>query len=94
MKSLQDAIYNWLTIKIVAEARPDDKAAKETFDLFEDILVNEFKLKDIQIQKDDVMYLVNYTIDGEAKSARFPTELIEVMHNQISQHPERYQNYE
>ncbi|RFB19204.1 hypothetical protein DZB84_02810 [Bacillus sp. HNG] len=94
MKSLQDAIYNWLTIKIVAEARPDDKAAKETFDLFEDILVNEFKLKDIQIQKDDVMYLVNYTIDGEAKSAWFPTELIEVMHNQISQHPERYQNYE
>ncbi|WP_453997214.1 hypothetical protein [Bacillus nitroreducens] len=94
MKSLQDAIYNWLTIKIVAEARPDDKAAKETFDLFEDILVNEFKLEDIEIQKNDVMYLVKYKIDGEAKSARFPTELIEVMHDQISQNPERYQNYE
>ncbi|MEH7382375.1 hypothetical protein V7138_18080 [Bacillus sp. JJ1533] len=94
MKSLQDAIYNWLTIKVVAEARPDDKSAKETFDLFEDILVNEFKLKDIEIQKDDFMYLVKYKIDGESKSARFPIELIEVMHNQIQQHPERYQNYE
>ncbi|MEH7388481.1 hypothetical protein V7147_24245 [Bacillus sp. JJ1521] len=94
MKSLQDAIYNWLTIKVVAEARPDDTAAKDTFDLFEDILVNEFKLKDIEIQKDDVMYLVTYTIDGGVKSVRFPTELIEIMHDQIQQHPERYQNYE
>ncbi len=94
MKSLQDAIYNWLTIKVVAEARPDDKAAKETFDLFEDILVNEFKLKDIEIEKDDVMYLVKYTIDGEAKSARFPIQLIDIMHDQIQQHPERYHNYE
>ncbi|MCC3357619.1 hypothetical protein [Bacillus sp. REN16] len=94
MKSLQDAIYNWLTIKIVAEARPDDKAAKDTCDLFEDILVNEFKFQDIDVQKDDVMYFVKYTIDGEEKSARFPIELIEVMHDQIQEHPERYQNYE
>ncbi|WP_449539873.1 hypothetical protein [Ferdinandcohnia sp. Marseille-Q9671] len=94
MKSLQDAIYNWLTIKIVAEARPDDTAARDTFELFEDILVNEFKLKDISIQKDEVMYLVTYKIDGEVKSARFPTELIEVMHDQIQKNPERYQNYE
>ncbi|MEH7238443.1 hypothetical protein [Bacillus sp. JJ1562] len=94
MKSLQDAIYNWLTIKVVAEARPDDKAAKETFDLFEDILVNEFKLRDIEIQKDDVMYLVKYKIDGEEKSTRFPIDLIDIMHDQIQEHPERYQNYE
>jgi hypothetical protein len=94
MKSLQDAIYNWLTIKIVAEARPDDTAARDTFELFEDILVNEFKLKDISIQKDEVMYLVTYKIDGEVKSARFPTELIEVMYDQIQNNPERYQNYE
>lgn len=94
MKSLQDAIYNWLTIKIVAEARPDDKAAWETFELFEDILINEFKLKDIEIKKDEVMYLVTYNVDSEEKSVRFPTELIEVMHDQIQEHPERYENYE
>ena len=28
MRSVQDALYNWLTIKTVAEARPDDSAAK------------------------------------------------------------------
>ena len=30
MGSLQDAIYNWLTIKVVADARPNDLAAVET----------------------------------------------------------------
>ncbi|MGQ0440713.1 YlaI family protein [Bacillus sp. B-TM1] len=29
MRSVQDALYNWLTIKTVAEARPDDSAAKK-----------------------------------------------------------------
>ena len=38
MKSLQDAIYNWLTIKIVSDARPDDTAALETTQMFEQIL--------------------------------------------------------
>ena len=29
MRSVQDALYNWLTIKTVAEARPDDSAQKK-----------------------------------------------------------------
>ena len=28
MRSVQDALYNWLTIKTVAEARPDDSVRK------------------------------------------------------------------
>lgn len=28
MKSLQDALYNWLTIRVVCDARPDDSAAR------------------------------------------------------------------
>lgn len=94
MKSLQDAIYNWLTIKVVVDARPNDTAALDTVSLFEDILVNEFKVKDLVVHKDDVMYLVTYKIDGEEKNARFPVELIDVMHDQIQENPERYRNYE
>ena len=29
MRSVQDALYNWLTIKTVAEARPDDSLQKK-----------------------------------------------------------------
>ena len=28
MRSVQDALYNWLTIKTVVEARPDDSLCK------------------------------------------------------------------
>ena len=31
MRSVQDALYNWLTIKTVAEARPDDSAKRNIF---------------------------------------------------------------
>ncbi len=32
--NLQDTLFNWLQISIVAEARPEDGAARETKDFF------------------------------------------------------------
>jgi hypothetical protein len=93
MKSLQDALYNWLTIKVVCDARPDDTAARDTKDLFEEILTSEHHLSNIVITKDDVMYYVTYQQSEETKKTRYPLELIEVMLNQISQEPEKYENY-
>lgn len=93
MKSLQDALYNWLTIKVVYDARPDDTAAKDTLDLFDDILATHHHVSNIEITKDEVMYHVSYQQDGEMKKTRFPRELIEVMLDQINLSPERYENY-
>lgn len=91
--NLQDLLYNWLTIKVVRDARPDDNAAKETEELFRERLTGELLLSDIEITKDDVMYYVSYTQAGERKKTRFPRELIEVMLDQINREPEKYQNY-
>ena len=44
MKSLQDALYNWLTIYVVAQARPDDMAAQETASFFYEILRHDFQI--------------------------------------------------
>lgn len=93
MQSVQDSLYNWLTIKIVSDARPEDLAAKETTELFEDILLSDHGLSSIEITKDDLMYYVSYTQNNESKKSRFPVELIEVMLNQINSEPERYINY-
>lgn len=93
MNSLQDAIYNWLTIKAVAEARPDDTAAQETVEMFSDILLNDFKITDIEVTKGDIMYQVQYKDNGEQKNTRFPVELIDVMLEQIESEPEKYINY-
>ncbi|WP_153126490.1 hypothetical protein [Peribacillus tepidiphilus] len=93
MRSLQDALYNWLTIKVVVDARPDDQAALDTVQLFESILRDDYQVEVVDISKDDMMYYVTYTQAGEKKSTRFPIELIDVMLNQINEHPERYRNF-
>lgn len=93
MKSLQDAIYNWLTIKIVSDARPDDTAAVETTQLFENILAEEHKVQSHEMERDALMYYVTVVQEGESKEYRFPRDLIEVMLDQIRQEPDKYVNY-
>lgn len=93
MNSLQDAIYNWLTIKVVIDERPDDTAALDTEKMFYDILLEKHLLSNIEVTKDEEMYFVHFEQDGEKKQQRFPREFIEVMLNQIMQQPERYRNY-
>ena len=51
MRSVQDALYNWLTIKTVAEARPDDSAAKETYLLFQNMVYEEHKLRNVEVER-------------------------------------------
>ncbi|MEH7483614.1 hypothetical protein V7157_21615 [Neobacillus drentensis] len=92
MKSVQDTLYNWLTIKVVCDARPDDTAARDTLILFEEMIA-DLQLSNIEVTKDDVMYYVSYQQGVETKKTRYPQELIEVMLNQINQEPEKYENY-
>lgn len=92
MKSVQDTLYNWLTIKVVCDARPDDTAARDTLNLFEEML-DDLNLTNIEVTEDVVMYYVSYQQGEETKKARFPRELIEVMLQQINQEPEKYENY-
>ena len=93
MKSLQDTLYNWLTIKVVCDSRPDDTAAIDTKKLFEDLLISDHGLSNIEIKTDEMMYYVSFVQAGEQKTTRFPRELIEAILNQINEAPERYENY-
>lgn len=93
MRSFQDVLYNWLTIKVVCDARPDDTAAQETRAHFEEVLASEYHVSNIEITTDDVMYYVSCQKGEEQKKTRFPRELIEVMLNQINLEPEKYENY-
>ncbi|UQD51568.1 hypothetical protein C0971_05670 [Bacillus methanolicus] len=93
MRSLQDALYNWLTIKIVSDERPDDTAAAETKSFFQQILKEDHGIEEIEVKKDGVMYILHYRKDEEWKKTVFPCELIEVMINQINEEPEKFPNY-
>lgn len=94
MKSLQDALYNWLSIKVVCDARPDDTAAKETVEMFLTILENEHHVSNIGVTKHEEMYLVTFQKNGENGSHRFPIDLIDCMIDSINENPERYKNYQ
>ncbi|MFP3411863.1 hypothetical protein SB773_09645 [Bacillus sp. SIMBA_074] len=90
MRSVQDALYNWLTIKTVAEARPDDSAAQETYVLFRNMIYEEHKLRNVEVEKNEEMYLITYGIEGEIRCARFPVEAIDCFLDQMNREPEKY----
>jgi hypothetical protein len=68
MKSVQDTLYNWLTIKVVCDARPDDTAAKDTLMLFEEMIA-DLHLSNLVVTKDDLMYYVSYQQGEETKKS-------------------------
>ncbi len=93
MRSLQDAIYNWLSIKIVCDARPDDTAAMETEKAFYRILEEDYKVSGMQIRQEEELYITTYIINDEELTYRFPSELIECILVSINENPQRYRNY-
>jgi hypothetical protein len=94
MRSVQDAIYNWLTIKAMSDARPEDKAARETYDLFNDMLQSDHGIRKVTVERLDDMYLVTYETEEQTKTARFPLELIDCFLDQMNREPEKYKNYD
>jgi hypothetical protein len=94
MKNVRDTLSNWLTIKVVSDARPGDLAAIDTVKLFESILKDDYLVDNIKIKKDEVLYHLTYDVNGEEKIIHFPVELIDLMLNQMQAEPEKFKNYE
>ncbi|MBO8155386.1 MAG: hypothetical protein H0Z32_02900 [Bacillaceae bacterium] len=95
MRSLQDAVYNWLTIQLVADKRPEDRSARETAKLFREILSEDHQVTDIQIEvKEDRYFVTCEVMDHKARTFQFPKELIETIYNQIMKEPEKYPTFE
>ena len=90
MQSVQDAIYNWLTIYVVCDSRPDDLAAVETERMFYSILVEDYEISNIEVDKDDRNYHVSFLRNNEQRKMSFPKDLIDVMLKQINEAPDKY----
>jgi hypothetical protein len=85
---LQDALFNWLQMKIVSDARPEDGAAKETLDFFNIILMEDHHLSDIKdgVEDGDKLY-IQYVVDGESKKQTFDRERAEQLLTDINSNP-------
>ena len=84
MKSLQDALYNWLSIKVVHDARPEDHAAKETVHTFYQILEKDYQINSIQVEAQEELYYVHYEQNGTQGKFRFSRELIDCILDSIN----------
>lgn len=94
MRSMQDAVYNWLSIKLVADDRPDDRSAQDTVAFFRQLLRDEHHIEDIEYQRLEDMYYVICHTSTEQRDFRYPLELIDCMNDTIKSEPHKFQNYE
>lgn len=85
---LQDALFNWLQIRLVSDARPDDRAAGETVDFFAEILREDHQLQDVRIVRtDETMVHIRYVQDGKPKTQMYDREHAEQLLHDINDNP-------
>lgn len=85
---LEDALFNWLQIKLVAEGRPDDEAAKRTLEFFEEILRDDHGLQQVTVASmDSGLIEVTYEKDGEPFTRTYPREAGEALLQDIISNP-------
>jgi hypothetical protein len=86
--TLHDALFNWLQIKLVAEGRPEDNAAKDTLHFFEQILREDHQLDSFSvISSDDTMYYIQYEKEGKSKKEMFDRQLADQLLADILSNP-------
>jgi hypothetical protein len=85
---LQDALFNWLQMKIVVDARPDDRAAIETRDFFEQILSEDHRMTRFEVIKSDGPFIsIEYVVDDTVSEMKFPRETAEQLLHDINDNP-------
>ncbi|RJE90791.1 hypothetical protein D3P07_01430 [Paenibacillus sp. 1011MAR3C5] len=86
--TLEDALFNWLQIQLVANARPEDGAARDTLAFFEEILREDHGLSSYAIERtDETMLHVRYEKDGRALLKLYPREVGEQLLHDINATP-------
>jgi hypothetical protein len=83
----ENALFDYLQIKIVADARPKDDAAKKTSEFFYSVLEEDHKVENLQFTKDETMYHVTYTAQGKTKKKFYDREAVEQLLTAIEAEP-------
>ncbi|EIT84935.1 hypothetical protein A374_12850 [Fictibacillus macauensis ZFHKF-1] len=82
-----DALFNWLSIKKVAEQRPADEAASDTLSFFTELLTEDHQTSQLHVLQKDGWYIVTGDYNGEAFQKQFRTELVDALWQSIEAEP-------
>lgn len=77
--TLLDALFYWLQMKWIADARPDDGAARETMGFFAQILSEDHELKSFGVDSvsGGKVYATYGMADGTSRTVWFDLEAVE-----------------
>lgn len=84
---LEDALFNWLQMKIVSEARPEDRAAEETRLFFEEILREDHSITELVTTDDELRIHITYETDGTSHNLFFDKDYAEQLLHDINSNP-------
>ncbi|WP_028549254.1 hypothetical protein [Paenibacillus sp. UNC451MF] len=84
---LEDALFNWLQMKIVSEARPEDKAAEETRLFFEEILREDHAVSELTTSDEDMRIHITYEVNGSSSKLYFDKDYAEQLLHDINSNP-------
>ncbi|HEY8343037.1 MAG TPA: hypothetical protein VIK75_08615 [Calditerricola sp.] len=80
-----DALFNWLQSKVLADARPDDRAAAETREFFEDLLRREHGVERMEVAVDATMYTVRFVAGGKPGLQMFDRDAVEQLLRDVTE---------
>jgi hypothetical protein len=90
---LSDALFNWLQIQVVWDARPSDRSARDTVRFFEDMLREDHAVTGLTKRLDGDVYVVEYEREGGKEEARFPREAADQLLKDILAEPRYNQSF-
>ncbi|WP_028775459.1 hypothetical protein [Shimazuella kribbensis] len=82
-----DALFNWLQIQIVWDARPSDISAKDTVVFFETLLLEDYEIKELKMELRNQEYCISYKQEGKEHKVSFPKEQAEKLLKDITEEP-------
>ncbi|MDA8353897.1 MAG: hypothetical protein M0Z65_12120 [Firmicutes bacterium] len=85
--NLRDALFNWLQIMVVQEARPRDRSAVETARFFRHILEEDHGVEEIKVEREQEEYRVSLDRNGEEERFQFDREQVEQLLSSIEAEP-------
>jgi len=86
---LADDLYHWLQIRLVADRRPDDEAARHTVEFFVQLLAEEHGVDPSRLTYDveETVIHVRYVQHGQQKRHMFSREAAELLLRHIENEP-------
>ncbi|MEJ8544630.1 hypothetical protein [Brevibacillus borstelensis] len=83
----EDALANWLQIRLVADARPDDRSAADTAAFFEEMIREDYQGSGLAYQVVEDSYVVSVLFNQERFERRFDREEAESLLRAIEMEP-------